>query len=129
MTEHDDQLISHFFESHRQEALPDDGFSDRVMARIEMQDCAQTAMRMRRWVAACVTVALVLFFALDGMDALCLEISRLLGNLWGAFVTLTLSPKALLNLLLGFFGLGLLICLLAFEDGKPTQSQIISKSR
>lgn len=129
MTEHDDQLISHFFESHRQEALPDDGFSDRVMARIEMQDCAQTAMRVRRWIATCVAVALVLFFVLDGTDTLRIEISRLLGNLWGAFVTLTLSPKALLNLLLGFFGLGLLICLMAFEDGRSTQSQIVSKNR
>lgn len=121
MTELDDQLIQTFFSQHPSAPLADDGFSARVMEQIGSRDDVRTAARVRRWIALCVGVALAVFFVFDGTHVLASELTRLAGNLWGALVTQMVSPEALLNTLLGVFGLCLLACLLVIESEQRTE--------
>lgn len=121
MTELDDQLIQTFFSQHPSAPLADDGFSARVMEQISSRDDVRTAARVRRWIALCVGVALAVFFIFDGTHVLASELTRLAGNLWGALVTQMVTPQALLNTLLGVFGLCLLACLLVIESEQRTE--------
>lgn len=65
MTEIDDKLLKQFFQEQKQE-IADDGFSRRVKA--------QLPDRIRKlsnaWVSLCSAIAIVLFFAFDGLNIL-----------------------------------------------------------
>ena len=65
MTEIDDRLIQQFFTDNRKE-IEDNGFSRRVMRSLpnRAQRIAQA------WALFCSTLAIVLFFALDGLELL-----------------------------------------------------------
>ena len=84
MTENDDKLLTAFFAGNRQE-IPDNGFTrpDRTHRISQV------------WVTFCFTLALVLFFAFDGLQ-------QVLGTLRETFTTAAqsgmteLDPKSLL---------------------------------
>ena len=90
MTENDDKLLTAFFAGNRQE-IPDNGFTRRVMRHLP----DRTHRISQVWVTFCFTLALVLFFAFDGLQ-------QVLGTLRETFTTAALSgmteldPKSLL---------------------------------
>ena len=63
MTENDDKLLTAFFAGNRQE-IPDNGFTRRVMRHLP----DRTHRISQVWVTFCFTLALVLFFAFDGLQ-------------------------------------------------------------
>ena len=72
----DEKLLESFFADCRMD-IPDDGFSDKVMAAlpsVESQETRVASMANRRlehlWTAACVIVGLVSLFVFRGMDYL-----------------------------------------------------------
>lgn len=65
MTEMDDKLLKDFFGEHKQE-IADNGFSRRVMKNLP-----DRSLRISRiWTTCCGALALILFFALDGLQAI-----------------------------------------------------------
>lgn len=63
MMENDDKLIISFFAANRQE-IADNGFTRRVMRHLP----DRTHRISQMWVTFCFTLALVLFFVLDGLQ-------------------------------------------------------------
>lgn len=63
MMENDDKLLVAFFDENRQE-IPDNGFTRRVMRHLP----DRTRRISQLWVTFCFTLALVLFFAFDGLQ-------------------------------------------------------------
>ena len=63
MTENNDKLLIDFFAENRQEK-PDNGFTRRVMRHLP----DRTRRISQLWVTFCFTLALVLFFAFDGLQ-------------------------------------------------------------
>lgn len=63
MTENDDKLIISFFAANRQE-IADNGFTRGVMRRLP----DRTHRISQMWVTFCFTLALVLFFVLNGLQ-------------------------------------------------------------
>ena len=82
MTENDDKLLTAFFAGNRQE-IPDNGFTRRVMRHLP----DRTHRISQVWVTFCFTLALVLFFAFDGLQ-------QVLGTRRETFTEL--DPKSLL---------------------------------
>ena len=80
----DDSLLEAFFAEARAEQLPDDGFTQRVMMSLPVEEApsvglaavstARLQSRTRRlshwWTAACVTVAVAVFTIIGGWQAL-----------------------------------------------------------
>ncbi|NDV82432.1 DUF5056 domain-containing protein [Bacteroides sp. 51] len=65
MTEMDDKLLKQFFSEHKQE-IADNGFSRRVIKNLP-----DRSLKISRiWTTCCCAVALILFFALDGLQAI-----------------------------------------------------------
>ena len=65
MTEMDDKLLKQFFSEHKQE-IADNGFSRRVIKSLP-----DRSLKISRiWTTCCSAVALILFFALDGLQAI-----------------------------------------------------------
>lgn len=65
MTEMDDKLLKQFFGEHKQE-IADNGFSRRVIKNLP-----DRSLRISKiWTTCCGTLALILFFALDGLRAI-----------------------------------------------------------
>lgn len=62
MTETDDKLLRQFFAEQKQE-IADDGFSKQVIANLPNR----VKKLSNAWVSFCSAVALVLFFAFDGL--------------------------------------------------------------
>ena len=73
LTDADEQLLAQFFMAAQQEAVADDGFSQRVMERIDAQTVA-AAKRSNRlswlWTLFCVLLALGIFSWLGGWSHL-----------------------------------------------------------
>lgn len=67
MTEMNDKLLKQFFSQNKQE-IADNGFSHRVMRNLPGR---QENTLSRIWSACCVAIALILFFALDGLQLVC----------------------------------------------------------
>ena len=65
MTEMNDKLLKDFFSEHKQE-IADNGFSRRVMKSLPNR----SSKVARIWTTCCAAVTLILFFALDGLQAL-----------------------------------------------------------
>lgn len=59
LTPKEEQMLRQFFTEHKQ-AIPDDGFSRRVIRQLPV-----SPLRLERiWTALCVTIGIVIFFAL-----------------------------------------------------------------
>lgn len=63
MTENNDKLLADFFAENRQE-IADNGFTRRVMHHLP----DRTHRISQVWTAFCFTLAIVLFFAFDGLQ-------------------------------------------------------------
>lgn len=65
MTEMNDKLLKDFFGEHKQD-IADNGFSHRVMRNLP-----DRSLRISRiWTTCCGALALILFLALDGLQAI-----------------------------------------------------------
>lgn len=100
MTEIDDKLLKQLFSAHKQE-IADNGFSRRVIKNLP-----DRSLRISRiWTACCGALALILFFALDGLQA----IGSLLRETFMSMVeygaaNLDLKSLAITGTVLLFFG-------------------------
>jgi hypothetical protein len=65
MTETDDKLLKRFFSEHKQE-IEDNGFSRLVMKRLPDRSLSISNV----WTTGCKALALILFFALGGLQAI-----------------------------------------------------------
>jgi len=63
MTELDDKLLNQFFSEHKQE-IADNGFSRRVIKNLPDRSLKISKV----WTTCCGALALILFFALDGLQ-------------------------------------------------------------
>ncbi len=82
----DNELIERLFQDARQTAIPDNGFSARVMERVNAEAVVQQAASQRErlfsrlWTTVCVAVAIILFVALDGWDIIVYRLLMLLNT-------------------------------------------------
>jgi uncharacterized membrane protein len=72
---YDDALLQDFFAPAREQQLSDDGFTERVMQRLEAAErqkaAAATASRMSRaWTWFCIVVGVVAFIAFRGWETI-----------------------------------------------------------
>ena len=77
----DEKLIDRFFGEAGRQEIADEGFSERVMARIAQQDVtagARSALLCRLWTWFCLLVGAVLFMVLNGWAQLVLSARVLL---------------------------------------------------
>ena len=69
MTDKDNILLENFFKEAAQQQIEDNGFTERVMNNLPSSE--SIARRLSRlWTWFCIAVSLVLFFPLDGWDAM-----------------------------------------------------------
>ena len=86
MTEDNDLLLRQFFSEAAQQKIEDNGFTERVMQRLETSHKAQSSKLKvqsftRLWTAFCILVALLLFSALHGWELLTVQLEVLLRTL------------------------------------------------
>ena len=112
MTEHDDILIKDFFQEAAQQQIADNGFTNRVMESLPDSIASETHRLTRLWTWFCILIGGLLFYALNGWDALVSSGRMLLSTTVTAlevFITtvpttdLRLNPVLVL-LLLAFVG-------------------------
>ena len=101
MTEKENKLIEDLVKQAAQQQIEDNGFTERVMERVERVD--QTSLVPHRlsqlWTWFCIVVSVVLFFVFNGWEML----KASLMVLWAAFRTslevfFTTAPTAELDL-------------------------------
>ena len=101
MTEKENKLIEDLFKQAAQQQIEDNGFTERVMERVERVD--QISLVPHRlsqlWTWFCIAVSVVLFFVFNGWEML----KASLMVLWAAFRTslevfFTTAPTAELDL-------------------------------
>lgn len=72
MTEKENKLIEELFKQAAQQQIEDNGFTERVMERVERVD--QTSLMPHRlsllWTWFCIAVSLVLFYVFNGWEML-----------------------------------------------------------
>ncbi|MCD7900012.1 MAG: DUF5056 domain-containing protein [Bacteroides sp.] len=90
MMETDDKLLKQFFTEHKQEVV-DDGFSKRVM--MHLPDKAWRISSI--WTSVCTALAIILFFAFDGLRILSGLISDIIVAGWQYFATTNFDLKTL----------------------------------
>lgn len=86
MTEDNDLLLRQFFSEAAQQKIEDNGFTERVMQRLETSHKAQSSklkvqIFTRLWTAFCILVAFLLFSALHGWELLTVQLEVLLRTL------------------------------------------------
>ena len=96
MTEDNDLLLLQFFSEAAQQKIEDNGFTERVMQRLEANQQAQSSLFeseqsssakvkvqifTRLWTAFCILVAFLLFSALHGWELLTVQLEVLLRTL------------------------------------------------
>lgn len=64
----DDLLLEQFFQAARDEQLPDNGFSHRVMTRVAAADPMSASRLSWIWTTACIVVALIVFTLMGGWN-------------------------------------------------------------
>ncbi len=68
----DDELLKAFFADNRMEDIPDDGFSDRVMASLPALETGRVDTKCRKlerlWTAACVAVGIIAAVVCQGWE-------------------------------------------------------------
>ena len=69
MTDKDNLLIEEFFKQAAQQQIEDNGFTERVMARIA-ETKSSTRRKTMLWTWFCVAMALALFFLFGGWESL-----------------------------------------------------------
>ena len=102
MTDKDNIMIEDFFKQAAQQQIEDNGFTEKVMARIVEREQQPSAVNRRLsllWTLFCVAVALGLFFVLGGWESLKASIMVLVTSaLTSLEVLITTAPTADLNL-------------------------------
>ena len=86
MTEDNDLLLRQFFSEAAHQKIEDNGFTERVMQRLETSHKAQNSKLKvqsftRLWTAFCILVAFLLFSALHGWELLTVQLEVLLRTL------------------------------------------------
>lgn len=96
MTEDNDLLLRQFFSEAAQQKIEDNGFTERVMQRLEANQQAQSSLFeseqsssakvkvqifTRLWTSFCILVAFLLFSALHGWELLIVQLEVLLRTL------------------------------------------------
>ena len=86
MTEDNDLLLRQFFSEAAHQKIEDNGFTERVMQRLETCHKAQNSKLKvqsftRLWTAFCILVAFLLFSALHGWELLTVQLEVLLRTL------------------------------------------------
>lgn len=101
MNDNDNLLIQSFFDQHRQEPLPDNGFSERVMQQIPQYRTPRTVIRSRVWTVFCCCVAVILFVFFGGIDLLKADVMHLLYGLAVYLFRLAARPGVVALIYLG----------------------------
>ena len=101
MTEKENKLIEDLFKQAAQQQIEDNGFTEKVMERVERVD--QTSLVPHRlsllWTWFCIAVSLVLFFVFNGWEMLKASLHVLYASILTSFeVFLTTAPTAELDL-------------------------------
>lgn len=79
MNENDNILIEQFFREAASQQIRDNGFSDRVMERIEeLHPSSHYTLLSMGWTLFCIAVALLVFFWLHGWSELATDITIML---------------------------------------------------
>ena len=98
MTDKDNIMIEDFFKQAAQQQIEDNGFTEKVMARIAEREQQPSAVNRRLsllWTLFCVAVALGLFFVLGGWESLKASIMVLVTSaLTRLEVLITTAPTA-----------------------------------
>lgn len=86
MTEDNDLLLRQFFSEAAHQKIEDNGFTERVMQRLETSHKTQSSKLKvqsftRLWTAFCILVAFLLFSALHGWELLTVQLEVLLRTL------------------------------------------------
>ena len=96
MTEDNELLLRQFFSEAAQQKIEDNGFTERVMQRLEANQQAQSSLFeseqsssakvkvqifTRLWTAFCILIAFLLFSALHGWELLIVQLEVLLRTL------------------------------------------------
>ena len=97
MTEKENKLIEDLFKQAAQQQIEDNGFTERVMERVERVD--QTSLVPHRlsllWTWFCIAVSVVLFFVFNGWEMLKASLHVLYASILTSFeVFLTTAPTA-----------------------------------
>jgi hypothetical protein len=82
----DEKLIAQFFDDNKIE-IADDGFSRRVMCRIQ-----SSLLYERIWTALCVVAGIIFFIVADCMDTIKTLFYSLLGNMQGFAASFHFTP-------------------------------------
>ena len=79
MNENDNILIEQFFREAATQQIRDNGFSDRVMERIEeLHPSSHYTLLSMGWTLFCITIALLVFFWLHGWSEIATDITVML---------------------------------------------------
>lgn len=104
MTENDDRLIVSFFETHRQEPLPDNGFSERVMRHLPSSTRSRQVVRSRIWTTVCVLTGIIAL-AVSGIGNAEKSLNDTFGHLLEHALYITGDPYVLLHYMAGLLAL------------------------
>ena len=102
MMETDDKLIREFFAKQKQE-IPDNGFSRRVMHHLPYR----TGLLVKIWSVFITLVAVVLFFAYDGLQAVAGTARDIFVALVQNGATSGIDPKSLIIVVMVLMFLGI----------------------
>lgn len=105
MTEMNDKMLKEFFGTHKQE-IADNGFSRRVMRNLPDRSLKLS----KRLTAFCGTIAVILFFALDGLQVITTALRETFISMV-QYGSNNLEPKSLLiaATVLLFFGISRIV--------------------
>ena len=97
MTEKENKLIEDLFKQAAQQQIEDNGFTEKVMERVERVD--QTSLVPHRlsllWTWFCIAVSVALFFVFNGWEMLKASLHVLYASILTSFeVFLTTAPTA-----------------------------------
>ena len=93
MNENDNILIEQFFQQAARQQIEDNGFSERVMERIEeLRSPYRTVILSTVWTLFCIAVAVLLFFWLQGWTTISTDLTILMTYVE---VFLRIAPTAL----------------------------------
>ena len=85
----DDLLLEQFFQAARDEQLPDNGFTHRVMTRLPERQVRLSKL----WTAACIVVGIVVFTLIGGWNII-------VAGIIGLLTTMPTTSSQLLHLIL-----------------------------
>lgn len=101
MMENDDKLVKAFFDAHRSQPLPDDGFTRRVMNSLPE---ARAVWLNRLFTAICVVAAAAMLVCANGFALLRRCVLNMYGELVGAFTSMQFGPHPSVTLVIASVG-------------------------